>query len=88
MTNAAYTQPAKVRQSVMSATHNWFGAVAVKSRSTRSGPLSGPRPEIVVRGPLARLTPRNPAPRMSRSAVQRAMTTPLRRSWAWTFFAP
>ena len=76
MTNAAYTQPANVRQYVMSATHSWFGAVAVKSRSTRSGRVSGPLPWIVVRGPFARLTPRRPAERISRSMVQRATEIP------------
>ncbi len=35
----------------MSATGSWFGAVAVKSRSTRSRPVSGPSPASVIRGP-------------------------------------
>ena len=41
-----------------------------------------------MRGPLGSANPRNPqrAPE-PRSTVQRATTTPSRRSWAWTFFA-
>ncbi|SMY02701.1 hypothetical protein BANT10_03428 [Brevibacterium antiquum] len=80
MTNAAYTQPANVRQYVMSATHNWFGAVAVKSRSTRSLRESGPSPGVVVRGPFSRLMPRSPSALISRSTVQRATEMPSRRN--------
>ena len=35
----------------MSATHSWFAAVTVKSRSTRSRRVSGPSPASVIRGP-------------------------------------
>nr|WP_246169391.1 hypothetical protein [Actinotalea subterranea] len=52
MTNAARAHPENVRQYVMSATHNWSGPVAVKSRSTRSGRVSGPAPGTVVREAL------------------------------------
>ena len=88
MTNAAYTQPANVRQYVMSATYSWFGAAAVKSRSTRSKRASGPLPGIVVRAPFARWTQCRPAVRVSRSMVQRATETPSRRKWAWSCLPP
>jgi hypothetical protein len=88
MTKAAYTQPAKVRQQVMSATHNWFGAVAVNARSTRSGRVSGPLAGADQPGHLARLIPHSPAARISRATVQRATGCPCRRSSACTFRAP
>jgi hypothetical protein len=37
-----YTLPSPVRCSVMSVSHSWFGAVAVKSRPTRSSWTGGP----------------------------------------------
>lgn len=56
----------------MSATHNWLTASAVKSRLTRSAGLLVSGAGFVVRGPFARLTPRSPAIRISRSTVHRA----------------
>lgn len=37
MTKATYTKPCQVATNDKSATHNWFGCSAVKSRFTRSG---------------------------------------------------
>src|SRR5450759_1567658 len=77
-----------VRKSVRSATHKRSCAVAVKSRFTRSGRLSGPAPASVVRGPFVREMPRRPAAFISRCTVQRATgracTPPSRPRRAWT----
>ena len=51
---------------------SWFGAIAVNSRSTRSGPVSDPRPAMAVRDPFDRLIPHNLRIRISRSTVQQA----------------
>lgn len=50
--------------------------------------VSGSAPGTVVRGPLARVMPRNPAVRISRSTVHRATWWPWRRSLACTLRAP
>ena len=91
-TNAAYTHPVWVFTYVMSATHNRFGAGAVKSRLTRSGRVSGVVARTVVRGVLTRQIPRRPAAFMSRATVQRATgrlsTPPSRPSCAQIFRMP
>ena len=63
----------------MSATHSWFAAVAVKSRSTRPRRVSGPSPASVIRRPFSRVIPRSPSAGISRCPVQRATETPSRR---------
>jgi hypothetical protein len=42
LTAHMYTLPSRVRCSVMSVSHSWFGPVAVKSRWTRSSCAGGP----------------------------------------------
>lgn len=77
MMNATYTQPEWVFTYVRSANHNRFGAVAVKSRSTRSAGRSASPSGMVVRTqdrPLR--TPDRPMWRIRRSTVQRATPIP------------
>ncbi|WPB96576.1 hypothetical protein R8789_13445 [Streptomyces malaysiensis] len=64
----------------MSATQSWSGRLAVKSRSTRSGGLGADGSGTVVRRRGPRMTPSTPSSPISRSTVQRATCTPLRRS--------
>ena len=71
-----------------STTHNRFGAVAVKSRSTRSGGRVAAGSGLVMTNLLPRLTPRRPTVRISRSTVHRATGWPSRRSWCHTLRHP
>jgi len=73
----------------MSATQGWSGAVAVKSRFTRSGAgrASGSR-RVVVHVPLRRLTPAMPVSRIRRAIRLRPCLSPPARSSAWTRGAP
>lgn len=59
-----------------SATHGWFGAVALNARLTRSPARCASSPEIVVRFARPRTTPRSPCSRIGRSTVQRATGCP------------
>jgi hypothetical protein len=68
----------------MSAHHFWFPAVAVKSRSTRSGAGRTPSTRIVVRRRLRGACPEISAASISRSTRLRATRIPSRRSLAWT----
>ncbi|WP_446686961.1 IS3 family transposase, partial [Phytohabitans kaempferiae] len=65
------------RRHFRSATHIWFGPVAVKSRLTRSAGRLVSAAGRVVRGVLSRSSPRSPDSRISRSTVHRATSTPL-----------
>jgi hypothetical protein len=58
----------------MSATHKVFGASGWNWRSTRSPGRSATGPGTVVRGALARGTPRNLSARIKRSTVHRAVS--------------
>jgi len=80
-TLASHSTPWPVGIRVRSATHNRFGAVAVKSRSTRSGAATW-RGFCFVEPPfqpLRRNAPRSPWLRMSRSIRLRPHRTPWRR---------
>ena len=68
--------PAIVGTYVMSATHSWFGRVALKSRSTRSGAGRSSLFRRVVVGPPCRwLAPTNPAARISRAIRLRSLSS-------------
>src|SRR5690606_12769472 len=76
ITNATYAIPAHVPTYVMSATHNRFGAGAVKSRSTRSIGCAMVGSDFVVNTFFDRATPRTPASFMSRAVWSRPMSHP------------
>jgi hypothetical protein len=78
VTNAVYTNPDQVATYVMSAIHNWFGAVARNWRSTRSPGRAATSAGIVVRARRPRTRPANPAVAINRSTVQRATVMPSR----------
>lgn len=74
-----------------SATQSWFGAVAVKSRSTvstRSAGRGSAGAAIVVLGFFPRSAPVQPCWAISRSTVHRATSWPLRRRWSHILRAP
>jgi hypothetical protein len=89
MTKATYTNPRQVATYVRSATHSWFGRVAVNWRVTRSGGrgvvVSG---RVVRRNARPRTAPASPRRRISRATVQRATATPSRRSCFQIFRTP
>nr|WP_193128067.1 hypothetical protein [Gulosibacter sediminis] len=73
-TNATYANPSPVATDVMFATHNRFGAGAVKPRLTRSRGFACAGSGFVVNTFFDRATPRTPASVMSR-AVRHASTS-------------
>jgi len=73
---------------VKSATHFSFGAVAVKSRRSRSGALSAPASGFVVKRFFARLAPRMPAVRISRATWSRPTSWPALRTALVSFRRP
>ena len=77
-----------VETSVKSATHNAFGRSAVNWRLTRSWGREAPRSPSVVLTTRPWRTPCRPRCRISRSTVQRATSTPSRRSCRQTWSAP
>ena len=87
-TNAVYTKPRQVATYVKSETHNWFGWVAVKFRSTRSAGW-GPAPAcVVVIHARPRRAPARPIAPISRRTVHRATRNPSRRSCFHTLRGP
>ncbi len=72
----------------MSATQTWSGPVAVKSRSSRSGAGRASWSLCVVFVHLRRLTPRMPAPRITRATRFRLALAPLDGRSACTRGAP
>ena len=80
--------PAQVGTNVRSVTHSWFGAVAVKSRPTRSGCRGSAGSGRVVRTRLVRRTPSIPAARISRATWSRPTSWPARRAAFQIFRAP
>jgi hypothetical protein len=72
----------------MSATQRWLGAVAVKSRSSRSPGRAAASAGMVVRRGLPRTAPHRFALRINRSTVQRATGMPSRCSCRHTLRAP
>ncbi len=71
MMKATYTNPDHVATYVRSATHSWFGLVAVKFRSTRSAGRDAAWSGIVVRRVLPLTAPCRPVLRIRRSTVHR-----------------
>ena len=66
-----------------SVTHAWFGAVAVKSRLSRSPARTPSLAGIVVRTPLSRRTPTSSSVRIARSTDPReACGSTVRRTYA------
>ena len=72
----------------MSATHGWFGAVAVKSRSTRSGAGLAWSRRVAVTPARRRLAPTGPAARIRRAIRLRPCFSPLARGSACTRGGP
>ena len=68
--------------------HSETIAVAVKSRSTRSGGRAAAASEVVVLKRRPRIAPCKPSSRISRSTVQPATPRPSRRSCRHTFRGP
>jgi hypothetical protein len=64
------------------------GAAALKCRLTRSGARACPGSGVVVRTLRARVTPRHPCARISRSTVHLAAWIPCRRRWSRIFSDP
>ena len=88
-TTARYRNPVAEGMNVMSDTQSWFGPVAEKSRSTRSGAGRASWSRRVVTGPPRRwLAPTSPATRMSRSTRLRLCLSPPARKAACTRGAP
>jgi len=80
MTNAVYPKPPPSSGTqVKSATCSCPGRPAVKFRFTRSGARVRAGSGTVVRTVRARVTPRHPFARISRSTVHRATPMPWRR---------
>ena len=89
MQNAVYPNPPPCRGTyVKPATTSCPGALAVKSRFTRSGARECAGPGTVVRTLRARVTPRHPFARISRSTVHRATAIPCRRRYSHIFRLP
>jgi ABC-type dipeptide/oligopeptide/nickel transport system permease component len=86
---ATYTTPRQVATYVRSATHSWFGRVAVNWRVTRSGGRVTTASGMVVRrNARPRTAPTSPSRRISRATVQRATATPSRSSCFQIFRTP
>ncbi len=89
MTNAVYPNPPPSSGTyVKSATCNCPGRSAVKCRLTRSGARLCPGSGIVVRTVRARVTPRHPWARISRSTVHFATVMPCRFRCSHIFTLP
>jgi hypothetical protein len=89
MTNATYTKPRHVAMYVRSATHSWFGRMAVNCRVTRSRGRAAAGAGIVVTLNLRpRTTPPRPRRRIRRATVPRPAACPSRLSWFQTFRTP
>jgi hypothetical protein len=89
MQNAVYpNRPPSSGTYVKSATCRCPGALAVKSRFTRSGARVCAGSGTVVRTFRARVTPRHPFARISRSTVHRAAVMPCRRRCSHVFRLP
>ncbi len=88
-TTARNRNPVAVGTKVMSATQSWLAALAVKSRSTRSGAGRASRSRRVVLTPVRRrLAPTKPAVRISRAIRLRPCFSPSALSSACTRGAP